>query len=508
MKSWGRKLIFLVLFLFISFSVNAAYYSKVINGKKMTLRAPYIIRTSTGAIATSGKTKAKKVYFIYENQLFRANKVILKDNKIYLQNGFWGSSKKTTLQGEQLIYNLGNNYFDSSDIEVTSGIFQITTARLHFYGKRIEFQKARLGLTFLDFGLRFDTIDIYPGWTVIKELTLGTKDNIFYRVSAWVVDLRLNAFKIPDPLPEYGMTKYRGSFLLLNTHYYFNQHLYGFARIGSSQYKGAMVGVGQIVRFSDTDQFYIGGDFWQVTKPQIKAEYNHSFMKLPFRKRRPTFGEILEYNENVRKLDSSDVWATYTKREVVNDEEIDRDLEFGYSGNFSLTKKLGLHLDLTSGQVYEYFSNIQSLRTNSDFNFSYDYPLGWIKPLVWGIGYTRSDYDLRPFTWQRVYGTLDWYKDWYLLLLGITYTHYFHDEGGSPFIFDQKYVVPHNNILYNLRFGSRKYHLGVKFLSDVILNELVDTTYYFKWLINGWGLSMSYSTQRIAFAMGITLEAF
>ncbi|MBU0581463.1 MAG: hypothetical protein KKA19_09840 [Candidatus Margulisbacteria bacterium] len=503
-----QSIIFLVIILFIhSTAVKASTYSRYYYGKKLTLNAPVIYNLEDGVIASSGESMRLKVRFMYEKQLFYANKVILKKNKVYLQNGFLGSSKKSTFTGDELVYNLENNYFDGKDMEVTSGLLKISTKRLYFYGERIDFQEAKFGLTFFDLKLKMDKIFIYPGWAVIKNFDIGTEDQTYYRIPVWVLDMRRNAFEIPYPLPQAGSSIQRGNYLLLNNHYYFNEVFYGFFRMGTAQRKGAMAGVGQIVRLGDQDQFYLGGDFWQWAEPQLKAEYNHSFMKLPYRQKRLTFGEMLEYNKTVKDLDSSDIRTTFTKREIINDEYVDRDMEFSYKGHFGLTSKLDLDLDLASGHIYEYSSDLRAMRTNSNFNFSYLYPLGWFDPLWWGVGYNRSDYDLKPFTWQRLYGTVAWEREFWFFLLGIKYTHYFHDKGGSPFIFDQKYVV-NNNIIYNLRIGKKAYHLGAKFLADVKINKLVDTTYYLGWTFSGWQLEMQYSTQREALSMGVQVDLF
>ncbi|MFC1517621.1 hypothetical protein ACFL5G_03580 [Candidatus Margulisiibacteriota bacterium] len=507
LKHTYKVLIVGITVLILNISADAAYYSKVIYGKKLVIQAPVIKTVGRTVIASSGNTKRLKVYFMYEKQLFWANRVVLKNNKISLQNGFWGSSRKSSLAGDELVYNLRNNYFDGENIEMISGMLKVKTKRLFFYGEKIEFAKARIGLHIINLGLDLDDIQIFPGWIVIRDLAISSEKNVFYRIPAWVIDMRRNAFQIPYPLPQFGSSIFRGNYGFFNTHYYWNEHLYGFARIGSSQYKGPMVGFGQIVRFSDQDQLYFGGDFWQWKEAQGKVEYNHSLMDLPYKKRRPTFGELLEYNKEVRELDSSDIRATYTKREEINDEEIDRDMEAGYKGHFGLTKKLDLDLSLASGHLYEYSSEVHAIRTNSDLGFTYEYPLGWLKPLWWGFGYNRSDYDEKPYTWQRVYGTMAWEKDWKFVLLGIKYTHYFYDKGGSPFVFDQKYTNP-NNIVYNLRLGPRAHHLGAKFLTNVRSNILVDTTYYLGWTFSSWLLQMQYSTQREAFSMGLAIDLF
>ena len=92
-------------------SVQAANYSKTIYGKKMSLSAPIIKRYTRSVVATSGTSRQKRVYFMYEKQLFRANRVVFKGGKILMQGGFWGSSKRATLEGTELIYNLRNNFF-------------------------------------------------------------------------------------------------------------------------------------------------------------------------------------------------------------------------------------------------------------------------------------------------------------------------------------------------------------------------------------------------------------
>ena len=474
----------------------------------MSLQAPVIEVIPGGVVASSSSAKGKNVRFLFEKQVFWANKVKLYQNKIYLQNGFQGSSKDAVLQGRKLVYNLSNNFFDAEDVEVSSGFLDVKTRRLFFYGRSIVFDQAHLGLTFLDLGISFDTVTTYPGWMVIKDLSIGYGETPFYTIPVWVYDLRRNAFSIPYPLPEAGATFYRGNYLLLNWHYYLNEYLYGFTRFGSAQKKGYMVGCGQILRLDDQQQVYLGADLWTLRESQVRMEYNFSFMGMPYKKRALTFGELVEYNRKVSQMDSSDLRATYTKREEINDEEVDRDMEFAYNGHFTLLPKLGLDLELASGRIYEHSTTILATRTNSDMNFGYEYPLGFLEPLWWGLGYFRSDYDVRPWSWQRVEGSVEWGKHFWLFGLGFKYSHYFYDFGASPFLFDQKYVLPDNNILYDLRLGWKDYHIGVKYWVDIKQDLLVDTTSYLACKIAGWMWHMSYSTLRKTFSLNAEVQLF
>ncbi len=497
-----------ILFL-LPVSGRAATYTRTIEKERLIMRAPVIEYVNGGVVGYSRSVRQRQVRVLYGKQSFRAQRAVLRGNAVSFSRGFDAQFKNSTLTGNMLLYDFDTNHFDGKDIVLTSDWLTFESSRLQYQGDTIQFFDVRLGLRVIDLAVAFDHITLYPGWGVVQGVGLETFERRIYHIPIWVIDNRRNAFQIPYPLPEIGTTKYRGDFWTWNTHYYFNPMFYGFTHFGGSQYKGAMVGLGQIVRLNDQDQFYLGGDFWQMTEPQLRAEYNHSFLKLPPRKRRMTFEEMLDYNMRVKDLDSSDIRVTVTKREEINDEEVDRDPEFGYTGHFVLTPKLGLDLTFSSGQIYEYSTMLQAMRTNSNQYLTYQQPVWIVDPLTWVLGYERSDYALKPFTWQMIYGSVEWQKDFWLFLPHAKYTHYFYDEGGSPFIFDQKYRVPNDNILYGLRFGKKKYHIGIKFLQDTVLDQLVDTTTYLGWMFSGgWVLQASYSTQRQAFSTAVMLEMF
>ncbi len=503
-----RILIFLLVYFAISSLAYGETYTKIIEKEKLVLRAPTINYSENGLKAFSNSKKLKQVRINYGKQSFTANKVSMRNNIVRLQNSFTAKFERSSLEGKALAYNFNTNYFDAEQVTLNSDLFTIGAQKLSYYGETIDVQGLKFGLTLVNIGIGIEGITLYPGWGVLRNTSFETLDRTFYTIPVWVIDTRRNAFTMPPPLPTLGSSKYRGTYGVLNTHYFLNEKLYGFAHLGDSETKGLMGGFGQIIRYSDQDQFYAGGDWWAFAEPQTRLEYNHSFLQLPYRKPRMNFEEMLDYNRRVKDLNSSDLNIVFTKREEINDEEVDRDIETKYAGHFMLRPELGLDLSVAHGHVYEYFTNLHAIRSESVFRLLYFKPLWVFDPLWWGLDYQRSDYDLKPFTWQRVDGNIEWGKEFGMFLFGLKFTHYFYNAGGSPFIFDTKYTVPNDNMLYTFRFGKRLYNLGIKFLQDTELNLLVDTTYFLTWSFSGWGLQANYSTLREAFSLNIALEVF
>jgi hypothetical protein len=494
--------------IFVSVFGYAETYQKQVSGKTLKITSPASYRRGSSVYFNS--TAKRPVVLTYGKTKITAQEASIQEtkNKIYLKGGFYSQYLDNEIIGSTVMYNPLNNFFEAQKVTVKTKKSISSAESFSYYGEKISLKNATFGVSLIKLDLDFEQLDLYPGWIVAHNARLRLFGYPFFYVPVIVDDKRRNAFKLPDPLPEFGRDTFRGDYWRWNNHYYINEYLYGNFQFGRSKEKGAGYGGQQIVRFSDYDQFTYINQNWQYDRPQEVFSFEHSFLELP----RPngqkkfTFNELLRYNEEVSELPANRINFTKSRFEEINESIIHRNNEIMYEGRFTLPwQELTLYTHDYSTAIEELTTAVSARKFSSTIEIERETQFPVLGPITLGIGDQSIHYDAHPYSWYRVYDYAQAKRTWWIFEADAKATDYLDEQGGSPFLFDQK-----NELSDNIRTGTYVNLFNMQFGRVTTYSpydgKISDIIYKYKLKTSSWLLYVDYSLRKELWSAGLQVS--
>lgn len=449
----------------------------------------------------------KEVVLTYgKTKVIAGNAKIYKhSNKILLAGGFTSHYMDSAISGNNLTYNPQRNFYDAENVFVATRRGFALADRFSFYGEKISLTKATLGINFIKLDLDFGQLDLYPGWLVAYNTQIRVLDTPCFYVPCIVEDRRRNAYSLPAPLPEFGKNDFRGEYWRWNTNYYLADWLYGNVQFGRAKEKGAGYGGQHIVRFSDLDQLTYINDNWQYARTQEVFSYEHSFVALP---KKPadnlSFNELLRYNDQLKSLSANSIRFNRTQFEELNKNIIHRDHEVIYEGYFTLPQNIILYTRDSAASIYELTTETRANKYQLFNELERTMEMPWLGEYTPGLGYDSTQYTLSPYSWHRLYDYVYAVRSWWIFEGAGRVTDYLDERGGSPFAYDERYVL-HDNVKTGMYLNLWNLKLGQTVQYTIYTGKLFDIGYMARYKTSSWTMNAEYSVKRELWTVGIQM---
>jgi len=384
----AKQKIFLILLLLSISQANP--YQKKVEGEKLKITSHHEKRAGNLVYFYSRNNKSQDVLLTYGNTTIKANQATLQEtkNKIQVKGGFYSEYLNNKIVGQTMAYNPLTNFFEAQNVTVTAKQLVSRAESFSFYGEKITLKKASFGVDQIKLDLEFDKVDLYPGWIVADQIFLKLLSIPIIYTPTLIVDKRRNSYTLPNPLPEFGKSSFRGDYGRFNTHYYVNEYLYGNLQFGRAKEKGAGYGGQFIFRASDYDQFNYTNENWQYGRTEEVFSFEHSFLDLPKLKKRMKFTELLKYNDDISTMDANNLRLNKTKFEEINEEILNRNVELIYEGRFTLPwQQLRLYSKNSLSDIEEITSGIEGKKYEFITEFERNSEIKYLGAFTPGIGY-------------------------------------------------------------------------------------------------------------------------
>ena len=232
----------------------------------------------------------------------------------------------------------------------------------------------------------------------------------------------------------------------------------------------------------------------------------HSFAAAASKKNEAlSFNETLKYNDELKTIAANSIQVNRTQFEEINQEVLHRDNEFIYEGNYALPEELSLYTRDSAALISELSSTVKARKYQF---FGELERASWVPILgefTPGLGCDSSKYSLRPYSWHRLYEYVYASRSWWVFEFSGRVTDYLDERGGSPFRFDQRFVL-HDNIKTGafINIGSLK--LGQTVQYSTYDGAIFDIGYIARYKTAAWVLKAEHSVKREVWALSIEMS--
>jgi len=480
----NRFLFFFCILLIGNWAENleAQTYRKKIIDEYLTIQAPVLNYGETWISGRNVSANFQDMSLHSKQLYFNQNQ-----NTLTLKNGFELKAGLMTLSGDDLSYNLNEDYYFADDVTLKFLVLESKLKKLQYFRDRLEVKEFKIGTEIPKAGAIIKKADIYPGVTVARDASLYFEDYTLFYFPTLIYDERRNYFKNTVPYPLFGADRIRGPYLSHSIHYFLNAQNYGDLNVTLSDLRGLGLGADHFFRYSDHTQFKISGTHWQKDDVQYYLGMRHDFFDLPLNNAK-NFFDRYEYATQLTKIQAPYFTLDYGYRELVNDEVINRKPEAAFNFGGQIGKSpFYLSYQTALAAIDEYIIPTQNnlWRTSTRFKNSadlfYQEPKPFFKRQGYGLGYTNSNYYGLNGVWERGYGYLTAEEKTWFINHSARYTHYFFENGHSVFRFDQKYALS-DNITYTFSFPFWFFEsMGATYLYDLKYYSLFNAIYFAEW---------------------------
>ncbi|MDR1113547.1 MAG: hypothetical protein LBL50_00470 [Candidatus Margulisbacteria bacterium] len=380
-----------------------------------------------------------------------------------------------------------------------SDMLDVAFARFVTEKETTIFYELSVGLKPLKLRADLAQVDYRPDLVVAYHSRLSWLDFPVYYAPTLVFDSRPNAYSIPTPLPEFGVSAFRGAYWRWNAHYFLRENLYGNLQFGRAEEKGAGYGFQQIVRLSDAAQLTYINQNWQYWPTQETFSWEYSFLEIPSFNAR--------YANRIRNEFNS-LRVTRINYEEYNDDLLLREFELSYIGNFKLDwQKISFYTSNSYASLNELTSAQAGYRwaSLSELHREYAVPyLGEIRP---GAGYDTVKYSLHPYSWHRVYSYIEGRKKFWLWTGDLRVTDYIDQRGGSPFNYDREEAYD-DNVRTTALLNLWRIDLGQTVQYSVYRGSIQAMIYFLRCKTEHWFIDFSYNRLKEEFAVSGQMIGF
>jgi len=217
-----------------------------------------------------------------------------------------------------------------------------------------------------------------------------------------------------------------------------------------------------------------------------------------------SFNDILEYNEKIKKLESSSLRLNKTVQEEINDELINRNIELIYEGRFKFTH-FNLYTKDSAAGIEETSRSLESKKY--EFLAEVDKDVDFYGLWIPGFGYDTIKYSESPYNWHRLYSylsaerTIGWFS------FDGKVTDYVDQRGSSPFYFDKKYEL-NDNFKNGIYLNLDGFRFGKLVQYSIYNGAILDIVYNMSYKTSSWKLKSTYSVRKELWSFGVEMNIF
>lgn len=466
-------------------------------------------RKEEGFVEATGSVEAT-----YKNINIKASHLVYYtgERKILAEGNCTLSKDNFRLTGDKLLYFLRTESGTAENIVIFAGSAWIKGASVAISPEQIFISEASFSSCDLQvphYKISSNNMVYYPGSGWITEyLGLFWIRNIpVFPVPTYVYDTRQDGFYrrgSPAPLPEFGTDQYDGTYLKEKIVWRISSYSYGMAKIEWASKKGIGLGFEGNYVANDANEgtvrletlgsdgfsggvahtYYFGEDVPRERLRQLLYEV----LQVPPRKKYDLTTEI-SYRE-LNNYERVTLLPQVTLRYI--------DVPFKFI-NFNPK------VELSAANISEESSGISLIKTNLKSSFDYLHPLSGDSDLRAGLDFSYTNYGSLQ-NWTSFLGRVDVRKAVYdKVNLTAGYSHYFMNDGSSPFNYENYRYFPFDDIRFGASCKIGYSSLGVLFSYNTPLLTARDIDYNATIGMHCFDISLTWRAMRGEALLGILL---
>jgi len=462
-----------------------------------------------------GKIEAKgSVEADYRNTKVLADHAIYstKTTNLYADNGFTLLENKYSLNGKKLSFNMKSSSGSSETVRIEASKVWISGESASISKDEITIKNAVFSscdLKVPHYKISAADMNYYPstGWLVSHMGWFWVNNVPILPIPTYIYDTTLtpgSKRKNLAPLPEIGSNPTDGTYIHEKIAYALSSYSYGMVEVDYATIKGFGLGFdasyvlknyneGDVRLYYNqvdgtyggiTHDYYFGDDI-KVDKHQY---FLYQILEMPPRKKYKLEGEV-------------------SYRERINYERVSflPGVSLSYNDLPLSFINIRPNLEVSVGGVSEESTGVNVFRANVLGNLDYYQPFSddLIGSLGGQLDYTGYDSSGK---WMKLLGKADirkiFSKD---LSAGAGYSHFFINDGGSPFRFENYRWSPYDEIRSDIKWQKDLFSLGVAIYYNSPIFTVKDLDYNATVRLHCFDLTMLYRAARNEFSLSVNL---
>lgn len=435
--------------------------------KGVSIKADTISYTKDkGVIVASGSVEAR-----YKDSVVTADRLIFftAESQVIADGDFFLSKDKAQILGNKLVYYFRDEKGSASDVTINLGSTWIRGSSIDMDREQIRITDAEFSSCDLDrphYRMSSANMTYYSksGWIVQNWGLFWLGDVPVFPVPTYVYDTGLiGGFykkKNPVPLPEIGSNDVDGFYLNEKFIWRLSSYSYGILGLNYGSKKGLGAGFEGNYVMNDSNDGGVRLNTYGSDGFSWGAIHTYYFGDPVSTERlRPLLYEVLE----IPPRKKYDVTLDLSYRERINYERVTLmpmvtlryiDVPFAFLD-------FNPRVEVSSGSVSEESSGVNLLKTNLKSTFDYVHPLSESASLRPGIDVSYTGYGSYP-GWFTFLGRVDLsnkFSDNFEA--GAGYSHYFINDGASPFNFENYRYFPYDELRSFISFKALGSAFGI-----------------------------------------------
>lgn len=451
--------------------------------KGVSIRADSVSYTrDKGVIVASGSVEAR-----YKNSVVTADRIIFftAESHVLADGDFTLSRDKARISGQKLSYYLKDETGSASDVTISLGETWITGRSMEMDREQFRITDAKFSSCGLDrphYSMSASNITYYSksGWIVQNWGFFWLGDVPVFPVPTYVYDTGLiGGFykkKNPVPLPEIGSNNVDGFYINEKIIWRLTSYSYGILGINYGSKKGLGAGFEGNYVPNDSNEGGIRLNTYGSDGFSWGATHTYYFGDpVPTERLRPLLYEVLE----IPPRKKYDVTLDLSHRERINYERVSFmpmvtlryiDVPFSF---LDFNPKL----EASAGSVSEESSGVGLLKTNLKTTFDYVHPMTDAASLRMGLDTSYTGYGSSS-SWFNLLGRADISSKLSdNVEAGVGYSHYFINDGSSPFNYENYRYFPYDELRSFIKFKAFGSSFGIALSYNTPLLTVRDIDY-------------------------------
>jgi lipopolysaccharide assembly outer membrane protein LptD (OstA) len=481
--------------------------------KGVTIRADSVSYTKDrGVIVASGSVEAA-----YGDSVVNADRIVFftEESKVLADGDFSLSRDKARLSGSRLVYYFKDEKGSASDVNISLGSTWIRGSSVDMDREQFRISDAEFSscdLEYPHYRMSASNMTYYSksGW-IVQNWGLFWLGNVpVFPVPTYVYDTGLiGGFykkKNPVPLPEIGSNSVDGFYV--NERFIWRLTSFSYGMLGLNY--GSKIGLGAGFEgnyvINDSNEGGIRLNTYGSEGSSWGASHTYYFGDpVPSERLRPLLYQVLE----IPPRKKYDITLDLSYRERLNYERVTFmpmvtlryiDVPFSFLD-------FNPRLELSSGSVSEESSGVSLLKTNLKTSFDYVHPLTEKASLRTGLDTSYTGYGSSS-NWFNLLGRVDISNSFSdIVEAGAGYSHYFINEGASPFNYENYRYFPFDELRSFVKFNAFGSSFGVALSYNTPLLTVRDIDYNATVGLHCFDATITWRAARSELALSLNLAA-
>ncbi|MFA5104407.1 MAG: LptA/OstA family protein [Candidatus Margulisiibacteriota bacterium] len=463
-----------------------------------------------GVIVASGSVEAS-----YKGSVVTADRIIFftAESQVIADGDFTLSKDKARISGKKLAYYFRSEKGSASDVTINLGSTWIRGSSIDMDREQIRIADSEFSSCGLDephYKMSSANMTYYSksGWIVQNWGLFWLGDIPVFPVPTYVYDTGLiGGFykkKNPVPLPEIGSNDVDGFYLNEKFIWRLSSYSYGILGLNYGSKKGIGAGLESNYVLNDSNDGGVRISTYGSDGLSWGATHTYYFGDpVPTDRLRPLLYEVLE----IPPRKKYDITLDLSYRERINYERVTLmpmvtlryiDVPFSFLD-------FNPRIEASVGSVSEESSGVNLLKTNLKSTFDYVQPVSKNASLRAGLDASYTGYG-RSSSWLNLLGRLDLsnkFSD--NVEAGVGYSHYFINNGASPFNYENYRYFPYDDIRSFVSFKALGSTFGIAVSYNSPLLTVRDIDYNATVGLHCFDATLTWRAARQEFAVSLNL---